>query len=129
MKYGYVDNIEEKTGKNNHFRHVLYTAKHCQLVVMNLLPKEEIGVEKHDEVDQFFRIESGEAKIIMNGEESILVSGMVAIVPAGTTHNLINTGESNLKLYTLYSPPNHPINTIHHLKADALAAEKTEHKR
>lgn len=128
MKYGYVSNIEDKTEKNNHFREVLYTATHCQLVVMSLLPQEEIGEEKHDKVDQFFRIESGTAKIIMNGEESILTPGMVAIVPSGVVHNLINTGESNLKLYTLYSPPNHPINTIHHLKADAMTAEKAEHQ-
>jgi mannose-6-phosphate isomerase-like protein (cupin superfamily) len=123
MKYGYVSNIEEKTEKNNHFREVLYTAEHCQLVVMNILPNEEIGQEKHEKVDQFFRIESGTAKIIMNGEENILSPGMVAVVPAGTTHNVINAGTSDLKLYTLYSPPNHPANTIHHTKADALAAE------
>lgn len=120
---GYIGNIEGLTEQNTHFRQVLYTGTYAQLVVMMLLPGEEIGSEVHAAVDQFFRIESGTAQIVMNGEEHTLTAGMVAIVPAGVTHNLINTGAGSLKLYTLYSPPNHPINTIHHTKAEAEAAE------
>ena len=128
MTTGYVSNIEEITSKNNHFRHVLYTTKYCQLVVMRLPPNEEIGLETHTSVDQFFRIESGTAKIIMNGEENIVTAGMVAIVPAGVSHNVINVGDGSLNLYTIYSPPNHPENTVHHLKSDVMVAEAAEYK-
>lgn len=120
---GYVGNIEELTMQNNFFRQVLFTGPNCQLVVMSLLVAEEIGMEVHKSVDQFFRIEAGSAKFIMNGEESIVSEGMVAIVPAGVEHNVINVGETALKLYTIYSPPNHPANTIHKTKAEAMAAE------
>lgn len=125
---GYVANIEEITQQNNNFRQVLYTGIYAQLVVMNLQVGEEIGMEVHADVDQFFRIESGSAKVIMDGKENTITDGMVAIVPAGTAHNIINVGEVSLKLYTIYSPPNHPINTIHHIKAEAIAAEKAEHE-
>lgn len=122
---GYVDNVEEKTLGNTNFRQVLYTAPHMQLVVMSLKPGEDIGMEVHDNVDQFFRVESGEAKVIMNGEESVLTSNMVAIVPAGTQHNVVNTSTTeDLKLYTIYAPANHPDGTIHATKADAMAAEE-----
>jgi mannose-6-phosphate isomerase-like protein (cupin superfamily) len=121
---GYVGNIEESTKENKDFRQVLYTGTYAQLVVMNLQMGEEIGLETHTTVDQFFRIESGTAKVIMNGEENTLTAGMVAIVPAGVAHNLINIGEISLKMYTLYSPPNHPVNTIHHTKAEAMKAEE-----
>lgn len=124
---GYIGNIEDLTEQNNDFRQVLYTGKYCQLVVMRLTPKEEIGLETHQAVDQFFRIESGTAKFILNGEESIATEGMAVIVPAGVAHNVINVGDGALHLYTLYSPPNHPANTIHHTKADAAAAELGEH--
>lgn len=121
---GYVGNIEEITLSNNNFRQVLFTGKYCQLVVMSLLPGEEIGMESHETVDQFFRIDSGEAKIIMNGEESLVSDGFAIVVPAGTLHNVINTSQTeSLKLYTIYSPPNHPDGTIHATKADAMAAE------
>lgn len=121
---GYVGNIEELTSANTDFRQVLYTSTYTQLVLMMLLPAEEIGSETHPVVDQFFRIEAGTAKIVMNDEEHTLTAGMVAIVPAGTVHNVINIGTGELRLYTLYSPPNHPAGTIHHTKADAEAAEK-----
>ena len=124
---GFIDNIEEKTEQNNFFRQVLYTGKHTQLVVMSLLPGEEIGMEVHPQVDQFFRIEEGRAKVIIDGEEHEVYEGFAIIVPAGSQHNVINTGSNPLKLYTLYSPPNHPDGTIHRTRAEAMAAEKEEH--
>ena len=124
---GFIDNIEEKTEQNNFFRQVLYTGKHTQLVVMSLLPGEEIGIEVHPVVDQFFRIEEGQAKVIIDGEEHEVYEGFAIIVPAGSRHNVINTGSSTLKLYTLYSPPNHPEGTVHRTRAEAMAAEKEEH--
>jgi len=124
---GYVANIEEKTQSNTNFREVLYTGKYSQLVVMSLLPSEEIGVETHATVDQFFRIESGEGKVVMNGLETLFKAGDAIIVPAGTEHNVINTsGVNPIKLYTIYSPPNHPDGKIHITKADAMADE-TDH--
>jgi len=121
---GFVDNIEEKTRENTFFRHVLYTGQHTQLVVMSLLPGEEIGMEVHPQVDQFFRIEEGEAKVIIDGEEHEVSDGFAIIVPAGSQHNVINTGSNPLKLYTLYSPPNHPDGTIHRTRAEAMAGEE-----
>ena len=126
----YFGNIEEMTLENSFFRQVLFTGKHCQLVVMCLKPGEEIGSEVHNNVDQFFRIELGEAKFILgeNKEEHIISDGEVGIVPAGTVHNIINNSTTEeLKLYTIYSPPNHPDGTIHKTKEEALAAEKDEH--
>jgi len=121
---GYVGNIEEKTLANSFFREVIFTGKYTQLVVMSLLPSEEIGMEVHATVDQFFRVESGEGKVIMNGEEQMFKEGDAIIVPAGTNHNLINlSAEKELKLYTLYSPPNHPDGKIHKTKAEAMADE------
>lgn len=120
---GYVGNIEEVAKRNNNFRVVVYTGVHTQLVVMSLNPGEEIGEETHVNVDQFFRLEIGTLRIVMNGEESTLTEGMAAIVPAGVKHNVINVGENVAKLYTLYSPPNHPDRTVHATKAEAEAAE------
>jgi mannose-6-phosphate isomerase-like protein (cupin superfamily) len=95
---------------------------------MSLKPKEEIGMEVHDTVDQFFRFEEGEGKVIINDTEYEVKDGDVVIVPAGSQHNVINTSESeDLKLYTLYSPPNHPDGTVHETKADAMKAEEGEH--
>ena len=119
---GYTGNIEKLTLTNEFFRHVLYTGKYAQLVVMTLQLGEEIVMEVHGSVDQFFRIEQGKAKIIMNGEETVIGNGEVAIVPAGTQHNVVNVGGELLKLYTIYSPPNHPDGTIHKTKAEAMAA-------
>ncbi len=125
---GYTDNIEDRTLENSNFRKVLFTGKYMQLVVMSLKPREDIGEEVHDTVDQFFRIEEGEAKVVMNGEETILTDDMVAIVPAGTLHNVINTSDTNdLKLYTIYAPANHPEGTIHATKEEAMAAEEEHH--
>ena len=124
---GFIDNIEEKTEQNSFFRQVLYTGKYTQLVVMSLLPGEEIGMEVHPQVDQFFRIEEGRAKVIIDGEEHEVDEGFAIIVPAGSQHNVINTGNNPLKLYTLYSPPNHPDGTIHRTRAEAMAAEEEEH--
>ncbi|MDD2577841.1 MAG: cupin domain-containing protein [Candidatus Dojkabacteria bacterium] len=124
---GYIDDIEEKTLDNNNFREVLYTGKHMQLVVMSLKPGEEIGEEIHDHVDQFFRVEQGEAKVIIDGKEDILKEDMVVIVPAGAQHNLINNSDIDLKLYTIYSPANHPDGTIHKDKAEADKYEEEHH--
>ncbi len=125
---GYVGNIEEKTENNTNFREVVFTGKYCQLVVMSLAPSEEIGLETHPTVDQFFRFEEGEGKVVINGEETNVDSGFAVIVPAGAEHNVINmSGEKPLKLYTLYSPPNHPAGTIHPTKNDALKAEEEKH--
>ncbi len=120
---GYIANIEDKTAENEYFREVLFTAPHSQLVVMSIAPGEDIGEEVHDLVDQFLRIESGEGKAILDGEETSLSDGYCVVVPAGTRHNIINTGSSALKLYTIYSPANHPDGTIHKTKAEALADE------
>jgi mannose-6-phosphate isomerase-like protein (cupin superfamily) len=119
---GYLVNIEKKTIANEFFREVLYTDQHCQLVVMSLDPKEAIGMETHEIVDQFIRIEQGEGKAILNGKELKLEEGSAVIVPAGTKHNIINTSyEKKLKLYTLYSPAHHKDKTIHKTKKEALA--------
>ena len=121
--------IEEQTLGNKFFRHVLFTGKYCQLVVMCLQPGEEIGNEVHTNVDQFFRVEEGEARFVLNGSEEHLVhANEAAVIPAGTYHNIINASRTRqLKLYTLYSPPNHPDGTIHKDKAAAEAAEHAEH--
>ena len=125
---GYTANIEELTLKNTNFRQVLYTAAHQQLVLMSLLPGEEIGMEVHPTIDQFFRIEKGQVKVVMNGDEMLGGDGFVFIVPAGTQHNVINMSQTEpLKLYTIYTPPNHPEGTVHATKADAMAAEAAHH--
>ncbi|HEY3297613.1 MAG TPA: cupin domain-containing protein [Armatimonadota bacterium] len=122
---GYFGSIEKKTLENTYFREVLFTGKHSQLVVMCLQAGEEIGDEVHPNVDQFFRIEQGEAKFVLNEtEEHIVHEGDAVVVPAQTYHNVINTSnKAELKLYTIYSPPNHPDGTIHRTKAEADAAE------
>jgi mannose-6-phosphate isomerase-like protein (cupin superfamily) len=122
---GYVGSIEKQTLKNTYFREVLFTGKHSQLVVMCLQAGEEIGDEVHPNVDQFFRIEQGEAKFVLNeNEEHLVREGDAVVVPGQTYHNVINTSKTaELKLYTIYSPPNHPAGTIHKTKAEADAAE------
>lgn len=126
---GYVGPIESQTLTNTHFRKVLFTGTHTQLVVMCLQPGEEIGREVHPSLDQFFRIEHGEAMVVFNDEEQHLVRDADAfVVPAGTYHNVINASKTMpLKLYTIYSPPNHPDGTVHKTKAEAEAAEQAEH--
>ena len=119
---GFVKNIEKLTLANDNFREVIYTAQHCQLVLMSLLPREDIGMEVHETTDQFLRIEKGEGKVIMNGEEHLLKDGSAIIVPAGTQHNIINSSSTNpMKLYTVYSPPHHKDGTIHKTKQEADA--------
>ena len=126
---GYVGPIEKLTEKNDYFRQVIFTAKNQQLVLMCLQPGEEIGNEVHKTVDQFFRIEAGEDKFIFNNKEThVAKDGDAVIVPQGTWHNVINSGKDKLKLYTIYSPPNHPDGTVHKTKAEADKAEREEHK-
>lgn len=117
---GFVTNIETDTLENDNFRKVIFTAPHSQLVLMSLLPNEEIGMEMHDNVDQFFRIEKGLGKVIMNGEEHQISDGFAIVVPAGTQHNVI-AGDEGLKLYTIYSPANHRDGVIHKTKTEAEA--------
>ena len=119
---GFNTNIEKATLENNNFRKVLYTAKHCQLVLMSLQPKEEIGMEVHPDNDQFFRFEKGRGKCIIDGNEYTLTDGSVIIVPAGARHNIINTSETEpLKLYTIYSPAHHKDGVVRATKAEAEA--------
>ena len=121
---GYVVNIEEVTLENSYFRKVLYTAKNSQLVVMSLKAREDIGEEIHN-LDQFIRVEAGEGKAILNGIEHDISDGIAVVVPAGTKHNIINTSpDSELKLYTLYSPPNHRDGTLHITKNEAMEDEE-----
>src|SRR3989338_4177559 len=121
---GYVENIEKLSLENKNFREVLYTAKNSQLVVMSLKPNEDIGEEVHD-LDQFIRCEAGYGKAILDGDSHDISDGFVVVVPAGTKHNIINTSvDKPLKLYTLYSPPNHKDGTIHATKTEALANEE-----
>lgn len=126
----YSANIEKETLKNNFFRKVLFTGKHQQLVAMCLKPGEEIGNEVHETVDQFFRLEEGEATFVFDGKKKFRAKeGDAVIVPAGTFHNVVNESKTkNMKLYTIYSPPNHPAGTIHKTKADAEKAEQEHHK-
>jgi mannose-6-phosphate isomerase-like protein (cupin superfamily) len=122
---GYVTPIEKETGKNTDFRRVLYTGKHSQLVLMSLKPGEEIGEETHSDVDQFFRFEKGEGKVIIDGVENRVKDGDAVIVPSGARHNVVNTSKkSELKLYTIYSPPEHQDKVVRHTKAEALASEE-----
>lgn len=117
---GYIANIEKKALQNENFREVLFTTQHSQLVLMSLNPNEEIGMEVHEIVDQFIRVEKGEGKAILDGEEHVLADGSAVVVPAGTKHNIINTSsEKKLKLYTIYSPAHHKDKTVHKTKEDA----------
>ena len=119
---GFNANIEKETLANENFRKVLYTAKHCQLVLMSLKPNEEIGMEVHPDNDQFFRFESGEGKVIIDGKEFVVSDGFAVVVPAGAQHNVINTSSQKpLKLYTVYMPAHHKDGVIHKTKAEAEA--------
>ena len=117
---GFVQDIEGVASANDEFRRVLYTARHTQLVVMALQPREEIGAEVH-ELDQFFRVEEGSGEAVLDGVRTAIRAGFAVVVPAGAKHNIINTGSVPLKLYTLYSPPNHRDGVVHHTRADAEA--------
>lgn len=125
MPEAYTGNIEAESRANENFRKVIFTAPHSQLVLMALQPGEEIGLEVHPDNDQFLRIESGTGQAILNGQTSALADGSAVVVPAGTEHNIINTGTMAMKLYTIYSPAHHPVGTIHPTKAAADLAEKS----
>jgi mannose-6-phosphate isomerase-like protein (cupin superfamily) len=117
---GFNSNIEKQTLENTDFRKVLYTAKHCQLVLMSLKPKEEIGMEIHTDNDQFFRFEKGSGKVVIDNNEYLVSDGSAIIVPAGASHNVINTSDTEpLKLYTIYSPAHHKDGVIRATRAEA----------
>ena len=116
---GYVTNIENDTLENDDYRRVLYTGRHTQLVLMTIQPGDEIGEEAHEGHDQFIRVESGEGVALLDGRKHPLSDGVAVVIPSGTLHNVINTSsDERLRLYTLYSPPEHPDGTVHRTKAD-----------
>ncbi|MCD6680558.1 MAG: cupin domain-containing protein [Burkholderiaceae bacterium] len=121
---GFVDDIEDLTEDNTDFRRVLYTGKHMQLVLMSLAPGEEIGEEVHDDGDQFFRVEEGSGEVVIDGKTHPIEDDIAVIVPAGARHNVRNTGDEPLRLYTIYSPPEHVDGTIHATKAEADASDE-----
>ncbi len=120
---GYVNNIEEKSEDNDNFREVVFTSDQMQLVVMSLKAGEDIGEEIHETVDQFIRVESGDGLVVLNDEETKITDGFAVVIPAGTKHNIINQGGEAMKLYTIYTPPQHRDDTIHITKAEAMADE------
>lgn len=120
---GYVVNIEKVTKENENFRKVLYTATKSQLVVMSLKPGEEIGMEVHD-LDQFIRLEDGNGRVILDGVEHEVEDDWAVVIPAGTNHNVINTGDTAMKLYSIYSPPEHRMDVVHATKPEAEADEE-----
>ncbi len=130
---GWVQNIEKATLDNTSFRTVLFTGEHTQLTVMRLGPGEDIGWEQHPNLDQFLRIESGTGRLELGKTEDKVdethdvEDDWAIIIPAGTWHNVVNTGDGEVKLYSLYSPPEHPPETVHKTKAEAEAAEHAEH--
>lgn len=126
---GWIGDIEDATLTNDTFRTVLFTGEHMQLTVMRLRAGEEIGLEMHDDLDQFIRVEQGQARITMGpskdevAETHDVEDDWAAIIPGGTWHNVVNTGDGDLRLYSLYTPPEHPDGTVHETKAEADAAE------
>jgi len=124
---GYVDDIEQATLANEDFRRVVYTGRNLQLVLMTLPPGCDIGVEVHEDIDQFFRIEEGEGEILIDGERHRVQDDFAVIVPAGARHNVINTGEAPLRLYTLYGPPEHKDGIVHRDKDQAERDHKNDH--
>lgn len=125
---GYAGAIEDETLKNEFFRKVIFTGEHAQLVLMCIQPGDEIGLETHDENDQFFRVEQGVAIFTIDGKEVRAADGDAVIVPAGALHNVKSVSDESLKLYTIYSPPHHPDGTVHKTKAEADEAEAAEHE-
>ena len=126
MKKGFVADIETATTTNTDYRRVLYTGKYCQLVLMNLKPGEEIGEEVHDDVDQFFRFEEGEGEVVIDGVKNPVKDGSGVVVPSGARHNVVNTSkDADLKLYTIYSPPEHQDKVVRKTKKEA--DEQEEH--
>ena len=126
---GYVTNIERDTIENDDYRRVLFTGENLQLVLMTLQPGDEIGQEVHEDHDQFIRVEAGSGEAILDGERHPLEDGTAVVIPAGVEHNVVNTsGSAPLRLYTLYSPPEHPDGTVQHTKADEAAEEASGHR-
>ncbi|MBU3896036.1 cupin domain-containing protein [Patescibacteria group bacterium] len=121
---GFLSNIEKDALDNNNFRKVLYTSVHSQLVLMSLNPGEEIGMEVHADNDQFFRFEKGKGKVIIDGDEHEVEDGSAVVIPAGAEHNIINTSDSDLKMYTIYSPPHHRDKVLHPTKKQAKADDE-----
>lgn len=121
---GFIDDIEDLTERNDDFRQVLYTGKYLQLVLMSIEPGEEIGEEVHDEHDQFFRIEGGHGEVVIDGLSTEIQADDAIVVPAGARHNVINTGDDPLKLYTLYGPPEYEDGVVRATKAEAEASEE-----
>ena len=119
---GFVGDIEHETKHNRDFRHVLYTGPNLQLVLMSLGPGEDIGEEVHDDTDQFFRLEEGHGLVSIDGHETPITRDTAIVVPAGTRHNVRNTGAGPMKLYTVYAPPHHADGTVHRTRADAAIA-------
>ncbi|KDE56064.1 cupin domain-containing protein [Methanoculleus sp. MH98A] len=125
MKKGFAIDIETETVKNTEFRRVLYTSNFSQLVLMRLKPGEEIGAEVHDDIDQFFRFEEGEGVVVIDGTEHAVKDGSAVIVPNGANHNVINTSKTaDLKLYTIYSPPEHRDKVVHKTREEAVADDE-----
>lgn len=130
---GWVGNIEQATLGNQSFRTVVHTGEHLQMTVMRLLPGEEIGREAHPDLDQFIRIEQGQARVELGATAKVVdetydvEDDWAVIIPAGTWHNVVNTGPADLKLYSIYTPPEHPADTVHQTKAEADAAEAEHH--
>ena len=121
---GFVADIEELTEENSDFRRVLYTGKNLQLVLMAIQPGDEIGEEVHDDRDQFFRVEEGEGEVRIDGKVSKVEGDDAIVVPAGARHNIVNTGDEPLRIYTIYAPPEHRDGTVHKTKADADASDE-----
>ena len=121
---GFIGNIEDLTVENRDYRRVLYTGRHLQLVLMTLQPREDIGEEVHGDTDQFFRVEAGRGEVLIDGKRTEIESEMAIVVPAGARHNIRNTGNEPLQLYTLYGPPEHEDGVVQHTKADAMASEE-----
>ncbi len=124
-KKGFMTDIEKDTVNNTDFRRVLYTSKFSQLVLMSLRPGEEIGAEVHDDVDQFFRFEEGEGAVVIDGVKHVVKDGSAVVVPSGANHNVLNTSKTaNLKLYTIYSPPEHMDKVVRKTREEAMAKEE-----
>ncbi len=127
MKKGFITNIEKETLENDNFRKVLYTGEYSQLVVMSLLPGEDIGKEVHSDRDQFIRIESGKGIAFINGIETEIEDDYAVVIPAGAEHNITNTGDTKMKLYTVYGPAEHRDGVIHETKEIAEADHEQDH--
>lgn len=123
----YVNNIEKETLENEFFRKEVFTGNHLQMTVMSLLPGEDIGAEVHNNIDQFLRIEQGTGRAIVGDQEYDVEDDFVIIIPAGMNHNVTNTGDVAMKLYSIYTPAEHPKGTVHKDKAEAMAAEALHH--